>query len=204
MTHSECRDLFGSSRTLLVKSGLVSYSGSDFVANDNECEFENYWARTFDAEFGRYMAWVWFSVGAENLVKSALVCCTPLTGRPIDLGYPVFSHKLDKASWVDKVLQPQKGAFGTDEAQKHEYCALGTIWDTKIYDLARRCNIPNIQSDELKAAYKYLTQVIRNRDAHSYVKKQRRKDFPAVEGIFVPAFNTLVKTMENNGHFTVI
>ena len=188
----------------MVNSGLVSYSGNYFVANDKEREVENYWARKFDADFGRYMAWVWFSVGAENLVKSALVCCTSLTRTPIELGYPIFSDKLDKARWVGNVLQPQKGMFGSDEAQKHEYCTLGTIWDTKLDDLARRRKIPNIESNELKAAFKYLAQVIRNRDAHSYVKKQRIKDFPAVEGIFVPAFNTLVKTMDDNGHFRVV
>ena len=54
---------------------------------------------------------------------------------------------------------------------------------------------------ELKAAYKYLTQVIRNRDAHSYVANQCRKDLLAVEPIFVPAFNKLVQARRDRGHF---
>ncbi len=36
------------------------------------------------------MAWVWFSVGAENLVEAALVYNELLEGEPQDGGYPVF------------------------------------------------------------------------------------------------------------------
>ena len=32
-------------------------------------------------------------------------------------------------------------------------------------------------------------------------ENERRKDFPAVEEIFVPAFNTLVQAMKDKGHF---
>ena len=78
---------------------------------------------------------------------------------------------------------------------------LGDIWKDKLDELSACRGIAAIESKRLKAAYKYLTQAIRNRDAHSYIENQRRKDFPAVEGLFVPAFNTLVQAMKGNGHF---
>ena len=202
MIHDECRPIFESSKILLVKSGLVGFSRNCFVAKEPEKEFEKYWARDFDPEYGRYMAWVWFSVGAENLLKAALVCCTPLTGIPQNLGYPVFTDKTNKASWVNKVLHPQQGAYGDDEAQKYEYHTLDWILNNKYDDFARTRNIPKTACEELKAAYIYLTKAVRNRDAHTYVKDQRIKDFPAVKGIFVPAFNILVKTMKDNRHFS--
>ena len=79
---------------------------------------------------------------------------------------------------------------------------MGRIWDAKLDKLSRRRGIPETEGRELKAAYKYLAQAIRNRDAHSYKRNRRRRDFPAVEGVFVPAFNMLIRTMRDRGHFT--
>ena len=194
MNHYECRNLFGAATSLLVKSGLVGYCGDTFVGNSDEDKFEEYWSENFDTNFGRYMAWVWFSVGAENLVKAALVCNGLVAREHQNLEYPFFSLDTDKATWTGQVLQPQKppkGGYGT----------LGDIWKFKLGELSKWRGIADTECRELKAAYKYLTQAIRNRDAHSYIENQRRRDFPAVEGIFVPAFNTLVQTMKDSGHF---
>ena len=194
MTHYECRNLFGAGRTLLEKSGLVRCSGHSFVCAGDEDRFEQYWKDNFDPKFGRYMAWVFFSVGAENLVKAALVCNGVLQGKQQTLGYSYYSRDTDNAIWIDEVLQPQRGARGG-------YGTLGDIWKTKLDKLSDIRGIAETERNELKAAYKYFTQAIRNRDAHSYIENQRRRDFPAVDGIFVPAFNTLVQTMEDTGHF---
>ena len=78
---------------------------------------------------------------------------------------------------------------------------LGDIWQVKLDELSQKSGTSETVSKDLKAAYKYLTQAIRNRDAHSYIENERRKDFPAVEGIFLAAFNTLVQTMKDKGHF---
>ena len=194
MTHYECQNLFGAGRTLLEKSGLVRCSGDSFVCAGDEDRFEQYWKDNFDLTFGRYMAWVCFSVGAENLVKAALVCNGLLQGKRQTLGYSHYSRDTDNAIWIYEVLQSQRGASGG-------YGALGDIWKTKLDNLSDVRGIAEAERNELKAAYKYFTQAIRNRDAHSYIENQRRRDFPAIEGIFVPAFNTLVQTMEDTGHF---
>ena len=194
MNHYECQNLFKAGKSLLTKSGLVRYYGDSFVSNNNEDDVEKYWRETFAPEFGRYMAWVWFSVGAENLVKAALVCNELVEGKEQVLNYPIYSHNTSRASWIDQVLQSSKppiAGFGM----------LGEIWKSKLDRLSKYRSIEDTKSKELKAAYRYLTEAIRNRDAHSYIENQRTKDFPAVEGIFVPAFNTLVQTMNNRGHF---
>ena len=74
MSHSDCQILFEAGKALVEKSGLVHYHGQHFVASDDKARFDRYWKEKFHSEFGRYMAWVLFSVGAENLAKAACVC----------------------------------------------------------------------------------------------------------------------------------
>ena len=147
------------------------------------------------------MAWVWFSVGAENLAKAALACHDLVEKETKCLGYPVYPGEADHASWVNTVLHPRKGAYGSGEAQKFEYGTLGCIWEVKLDRLSKKRRFTGEKGDDLKAAYKYLAQAIRNRDAHSYVESKRKRDFPAVGGVFVPAFNTLAQAMIDEGHF---
>ena len=74
MSHSDCQILFEAGKALVEKSGLVHYHGQHFVGSDDKARFDRYWKEQFHSEFGRYMAWVLFSVGAENLAKAACVC----------------------------------------------------------------------------------------------------------------------------------
>ena len=81
------------------------------------------------------------------------------------------------------------------------YGEIGEIWRNKLDVLSDKLGDAEAERKKLKAAYKYLTQVVRNRDAHSYVANQRRKDLLAVEPVFVPAFNKLVQAMRDRIHF---
>ena len=74
MNHDECRLLFNAGKALIEKSGLAKYDSTKFVACEDGQAFEDYWKSNFDSEFGRYMAWVLFVVGAENLAKATFVC----------------------------------------------------------------------------------------------------------------------------------
>ncbi|MYC34112.1 MAG: hypothetical protein F4X64_13175 [Chloroflexi bacterium] len=164
------------------------------MCNGDEAALESWWAEKFDAKFGRYMAWVWFSVGAENLVKAALVCHGLLEAKHQNYSYPVYWGDTDKGSWVERVLGSRRNAGGG-------YGEMGDIWRCKLDDLSDKLGDAEAERKDLKAAYQYLTQVVRNRDAHSYVTNQRRKDLLAVDPIFVPAFNKLVQAMRDRGHF---
>ena len=95
MDHYECGNLFRAGRSLLESSGLVGFRGDSFVCKGDEEAFEELWKESLDPHFGRYMLWVWFSVGAENLVKAALVCNGLVEGETQELGYPVFSDETD-------------------------------------------------------------------------------------------------------------
>ena len=74
MSHSDCQLLFEAGQALVQKSGLARYSGPNFVACEDREGFNEYWKEGFHLKFGRYMAWVLFVVGAENLAKAACVC----------------------------------------------------------------------------------------------------------------------------------
>ena len=101
MDHSDCNLLFEAGQALLVKSGLVCWDDQTFAfapryQGDNDCEFEKWWKQAFHPTFGRYMAWVLFAVGSENLVKAACVC-NGVGPKP-----PKQLHTLDK--YVNKHL----------------------------------------------------------------------------------------------------
>ena len=74
MTHTDCQVLFDAGKALLEKSGLAHHNGRHFVASVDKARFDEYWQSEFHPDFGRYMAWVLFSVGSENLAKAACVC----------------------------------------------------------------------------------------------------------------------------------
>lgn len=74
MSHEDCQLLFDAGQAMVEKSGLANYSEPCFIACDNESGLEEYWKEEFHPNFGRYMAWVLFSVGAENLAKAVCVC----------------------------------------------------------------------------------------------------------------------------------
>ena len=74
-----CKPLFEAGKALLVKSGLVGWDDQAFefapkYPDQSDEAFEAYWKKEFHCEFGRYMAWVLFGVGWENLLKAACVC----------------------------------------------------------------------------------------------------------------------------------
>ena len=74
MGHVHCQMIFEAGQALIEKSGLANYHGAHFVACGNQAEFNEHWEKVFHPTLGRYMAWVLFSVGAENLAKAVCVC----------------------------------------------------------------------------------------------------------------------------------
>ena len=199
MNHEECQTLFKAGKTLLVKSGLVLFDAQSFEGKEDDGEFEQY-SGGFDERFGRYMAWVWFSVGAENLAKATLVCNKQLKMEKKDLGFRFYLPETDGPEWMNEVLSPMKWQFGQEEAYKYDYKSLGDL----VGKLGNLDRIKEPEKKRLMVAYKYLTAVIRNRDEHTYVEDVRRKDFPAVKGLFVPAFNALLKAMDPDEHSMAI
>ena len=152
MSHYECGNIFRASKALLVGSGLVRYSHDTFVCNSDEEDLERRWGEDFDQDFGRYMAWVWFSVGAENLAKAALVCNRLLEQKQENNRYPFYWRDTDKENWVNEVLKYRRNAGGG-------YGSLGDIWKCRLDKLSEKRAIVEAEGKELKAAYKYLIPI---------------------------------------------
>ena len=204
MNHSECGTLFEASEALLRKSGLVSWSRQTFTfapkhPSNDDSDFERYWKEEFHTEFGTYIAWVLFSVGAENLAKAACVCNGVVEKKTIPLKYRRYTDSIPVTEWVDGVIDGDSSH--EDSATKHDYKPLERYWKCKLPRLCQKHPLCCSEERHLIASYKYLTQVIRNRDAHTYIPGQRLRDFPAVKPVFVPAFNTLIDTMRKNLHW---
>ena len=206
MDHSKCAPLFEAGQALLGKCGLVRWNGETGVfearyPGNNDCNFEKFWKVKFHQEFGRYIAWVLFSVGAENLAKAACVCNGVVHYRGNTLRYPRYMGHIPVTEWVDMVLNDKCSDGSLIRATTHNYQKLDRYWQRNLHTLCKKQEICADETRHLIASYKYLSQAIRNRDAHTYVAGERRRDFPAVEPIFVPAFNTLVETMRKKNHF---
>ena len=206
MNHAKCDTLLEASKALLRKSGLARWDDQTFAfvpmyPSNEDYEFEEYWKGEFHSRFGRYMAWVLFSVGAENLAKAACVCNKVVRGKTTSLIYPGYTELIPVDEWVDSVTNENRSHEDEDRATKHNYQPLEKYWKSHLPELRRRRRVCHEESRRLIAGCKYLAQAIRNRDAHTYIADERRKDFPAVEPVFVPAFNILVSAMERNHHF---
>ena len=130
MSHYECEKLFEASKRLLEGSGLVRYCAGSFSSDGDEEGLEARWRENFDPDYGRYMAWVWFSVGAENLVKAALVCHGLLEAKKQNDSYPIYWHDTDKESWIEEVLGTRRNAGGG-------YGELGDIWKCKLDEMSK-------------------------------------------------------------------
>ena len=115
MSHSECQMLFEAGRALVEKSGLAHYRGKHFVACKDRVRFEKYWEKELHRDFGRYMAWVLFSVGGENLAKAACVCNGVTVDPRASLGWCTRpSHHYFEC------LSTKIGLLGGDKYTLHE------------------------------------------------------------------------------------
>ena len=172
MDHRECGKLFLAARTLMEKSCLVLYQENGFHACSDQSAFEQYVNEELDPQFGRYIAWLLFSVGAENLAKAACLCTGTVAVSPT-------GHYGTMGSY----LRREKGRL-----------------EGHLIRLTRKTNLTNEDKQKLTNGYLELIK-IRNRDVHSYVYGVRRLHFGFAEAHFAPAFNVLLGTMQRNGHF---
>ena len=133
MSHAKCDTLFEASKALFRKSGLARWDNQTFTfvpmyPGDDDFEFEKHRKKEFHSEFGRYMAWVLFSVGAENLAKAACVCNGVVRGKTTSLRYPRYTEYIPVAEWVDSVINEVCSHGDADRATKHDYQPLEKYW----------------------------------------------------------------------------
>ncbi|MCE2463032.1 MAG: hypothetical protein J4F46_03830 [Dehalococcoidia bacterium] len=130
------------------------------------------------------MAWVLFSVGAENLAKAACVCNGVVQVKIVNQNYPMYTDSISTTEWACKVIGNNWSNGDPAKAAQYNYGTLEKYWKEYLPKLCERQEICCKEKRHLIASYKYLTQVIRNKDAHTYIADKRGKDFPAVKSIF--------------------
>lgn len=171
MNHHECGRLFLAAKALFEKSHLVLLREGSFHAFTPESEFEKEVSEKLDPQYGRYIAWLLFSVGAENLAKASCVCAGIVRESPT-------GHYGTMGSYLRRVKGRLEG---------------------HLIRLSREANLGCDDKQKMTDGYLELIK-IRNRDVHSYVFQVRQSHFGLAETHFVPAFNVLLETMQRNGH----
>ena len=155
MSHSECQMLFEAGRTLVEKSGLAYYCGKHFIALNDRDRFEKYWEDEFHPKFGRYMAWVLFSVGAENLAKAACVCNKVVKAK----------HRPTMENYVEKHLN---GLFDGDDdralVKGYERLTMVRNRDAHSYRKNKRDAEFPLVEEQFVPAFNILVKAMRNAD----------------------------------------
>lgn len=165
---------------MFKESGLIGWDGNCFrprYSGQGDNEFEDWLKDRFDHNFGRYIGWVLFSVASENLIKAAFAC--------MSISHEFSECPLNKT--LDAILRKRKSAEGMVSL---------------LREMCQFAGLDAVDIEALEAGYCNLKR-IRNRDVHRYEREKRKYNFPSVENEFVPAFNILLSTMNNNGHFAV-
>ena len=155
--HENCGNLFEAGKALVEKSRLAHFSGLNFAACENKAALEEYWCSEFHPEFGRYMAWVLLSVGAENLAKAACVC-----------------SGIVKAAWtstIDDYLKTHfEGLYKSSEISdvdldllKSKYAKIKKVRDTEVHSFRknRRAAIFSSVAGDFTPAFNILIESMR-------------------------------------------
>ena len=159
MNHEDCKELFEAGQTLLEKSSLANFSNRRFVARNDEQIIERDWAAQFDPRFGRYMAWVLFVVGAENLAKAACVCSNVINVS----SKTQLEHYVGKKKYF-KTLCANTELSGSDKEHTliTGYTALKEIRNRDAHSYRRNKRRANFSSvnDELVPAFNTLLEAM--------------------------------------------
>ncbi|HEY6330764.1 MAG TPA: hypothetical protein VI756_15635 [Blastocatellia bacterium] len=136
-------------------------------------------------QFGRLICWISFGVGAEYLAKGVLLLHGFLQPRGKKVLRPPWPEE-DIATWVALVNKDDASVMDEDL----DFGTLGTLPLGRVGGtIAER--------ELVKASYKLLANTIRNRDAHRYARNVRAFHFQAVERLFVPSFNILLRSLDD-------
>lgn len=152
------------------------------AANENDFESDS-GHRVVHKEFGRLICWIAFSVGGEYICKGACL----LKGRDVTVSVdviraPAWNEDLNIWSALVNSKDPQVNV---------KDLGLGTLGRAPINSILT----PSPEREIVCAAIRFLASTIRNRDAHRYAPDVRAGHFQAVPRLFVPAFNALLRCL---------
>jgi len=176
---------------LIVWSNLACWDANNLKLVSNNVEsFENYDGLKADyKKYGRLICWIIFSVGAEYIGKG--FCLVNEHNLIIPDKLVIRSLKLNEElrSWINLVVSDKK----SDKITQNDVY-FGTLG--KLEGIIGKYINDDFDSKLVEACYIYLANSIRNRDVHRYTKDTRGFHFHMVEKLFVPAFNIILKSVE--------
>lgn len=177
--------------TLIVKSNLMTFDLDECAFRVEPSALFEKKASALDRDFGRVMYWLWFSTGAEYLLKGFLILADPqfLESEDKFATPPQTDGGPQPASWPETVIahtasKVPQDYFGTMGKSVHLAELLSAQRDFG--------EVPDESTArQAQAAYGFLGNAIRNRDAHAYVPNVRM-EHAHMTNEFAPAFNTLL------------
>ncbi|MDN7857360.1 hypothetical protein QZM81_16280 [Burkholderia cepacia] len=189
------------------KKNCFRMPGIDPVTGIPDEKFEQAWQR-FDPHFGRVVFWNTFSNGAEYLIKGLLLAHDLDGSRELNTAAMTLQPSPQQLSTLAaraKLVRKQDAAVFKSWARA-DYGSLGdamnapwkAMWTRKYGSLPKNSaerHALESEADIIYAAYDVLRSSIRNRDTHAYVPNVRENHRYLVEGLFLPAFNLVLKWM---------
>ncbi len=173
---------------LITWSRLASWDAENLaLVAASETKFESAAGhKKVHSEFGRLLCWIAFGVGGEYLLKGVCLlrgCNLARQDKVIRLP----SQHEDIENWVRLVNEG-------DPSIREVGVSFGTLGQVP---LSRILN-PGRERDLVSASITLLRTTIRNRDAHRYAQNVRAFHFHVVKRLFVPAFNIVLASLDQN------
>jgi hypothetical protein len=136
--------------------------------------------------YGRLICWIALGVGGEYLFRGAFMLKGHDPTRHKEVIQPPEQGE-NIAAWVQRVKNKDASIRkpGTESRMKF---GGDPPWEKIL--------TPGLDLDLVSASMKLLAGKIRNRDAHHYAENVRAFHFHVVESLFVPAFNILLKALD--------
>ena len=171
--------------TLVTWSKLAFWSVRDLVVIPaKEDDFESACAAVHP-DFGRLICWIAFGVGSEYLVRGVFM----LKGHDPTSKREIVRPPAEDEDITDWVMAVKSNCKSVKEPEDVSGMNFGSDlpW-SRILEAG-----PDL--DLVSASTKLLAVKIRNRDAHRYTESVRAFHFHAVERLFVPALNIVLRSL---------
>lgn len=180
-----------------IRAGLALIDWSKLASWDNQTlslvaakendGFESAAGRVH-RKYGRLICWIAFGIGGEYLVRGAFMLKghDPVRPKKIDVFQPPEEGG-EIVDWVQRVNAKDPSVL---ESAAESSMRIGSDLPWK------KILTPGSDLDLVSASVKLLAGKIRNRDAHHYAENVRAFHFHVVESLFVPAFNIILKAVD--------
>lgn len=190
-------------KELIVWSKLARWE------NDS-CRFQSVNEQSFETSpegqksvhptFGRLICWIAFEVGSEYLVRGILLLKDKnVSGeeKPVPKFPDDAADEFELQNWAQIVNRTHTSDDMEPASQYFEKVPTNKNFG-KLRPMVKEIIEGNQNQELVLAGLRLLGDTIRNRDAHHYTQNVRTFHFHTVKQIFVPVFNELLATLNQD------